>query len=127
MKIKREESLPLIRSKYSLQSFGKKSKEHPKGIFINYFGNLKIKMQNSMFKKSTSSQNLFLSQGENNQLTNIDENYQMNRNNYLLEEALFKPDYLNKFKKIKSILYKKKFYGKNEIKKSDEKKMRMKL
>ena len=131
--MKREESLPLIRSKYSLHSFSKKSKESPKGTFINYFGNLKIKMQNSIFKKSTSSQNLFFSQGENNQLTNllfnekyksenIDENYQMNRNNYLLEEALYRPDYLNKFKKIKTILYKKKFYGKNDLKNSDEKK-----
>ena len=46
----------------------------------------------------------------------------MNRNNYLLEEALYRPDYLNKFKKIKTILYKKKFYGKNDLKNSDEKK-----
>ena len=128
----RDESLPLIRTKHSLLS-RKKYYEIPNdSLYTNEssinFAHLKKTMQMSKMIKSNSTQELFTSQKSsfpNSQSTSflfngkygIEKNNDYdNKNNFFLEDAIYKKDYINKFRKIKTNLYRSKFYNNNEIK-----------
>ena len=129
--MKRDESFPLINTKNSMY--------HNESLYTNEssinFANLKRTMKLTRMQKSNSTQDLFLTQKSQrstipqspstSSLFNgkfmLEKNieYEKNKNNFLLEEKLYKLDYLNKFKKIKTNLYKKKFYNSSDYKRKE--------
>ena len=131
--MKRDESLPLIQTKNSLSS-NKKMQDMPmESLYTNEssinFANLKKTLKLTKMTKSFSTQDLLLTQKSsipNSNSTSFlfngknilekNKGYDKTTDNFLFDLAFYKLDYLNKFKKIKTNLYKKKFYNKPNIK-----------
>ena len=137
--MKKDESLPLIYEKNTVSSNYKMFEPHNESLYTNEssinFGNLKRTMKLTKMKKSNSTQDLFLTQKSsmpNSQSTSflfngkysLDKNNDYEKNKYILlnEQAIYKLDYLKRFKQIKTNLYKKKFFNNNEfdLQKKDE-------
>ena len=127
--MKKDENLPLIQTKNSLSSNIKFQDAPNESLYTNEssinFALLKKTMKLSRMNKSKSTQDLFFTQKSsipNSQSTSflfngkysIDKNteYENNRNKFLIEEGLYKKNYIDKFQKLKTNLYKKKFYNK---------------
>ena len=128
--MKRDDSLPLIRTKHSLYSNLKFHDIPNESLYTNEssinFANLKKNLKYLKMNKSKSTQDLFFTQKStipNSQSTSFlnngkysiekDTEYNNNRSKFLVEEALYKKNYIDKFIKIKTNLYKKKFYNNN--------------
>ena len=121
--MRRDQSLPLIYRKNSVRRFREIQNDslYTNESSIN-FALLKKTLQQSQMMKSNSTQDIFLTQKSslpNSQSTSFlfnaknnreQSEYERNKNNHKIEEALYKKDYIKKFKLIKYNLYKKKFY-----------------
>ena len=138
--MKRDESLPLILTKKTLSSNKKFNEAQNESLYTNessfYLANLKRTMKLTKMRKSNSTQDLFLTQKSsipNSQSTSFlfnginplerNTDYEKNKYNFLYEGSIYKLNYLDKFKKIKTELYKDKFYkgiNFNTIKKEEE-------
>ena len=133
--MKRVQSLPIIPEKKNIKSSKKKSEVPCDSTFTNEtsinFALLKKTMQASKFTKSSSTQDLFKTKRPSipkTQSTNFlfNENYLLEKNieyektktNFLFEEALYKKDYISRYKKIKTNLSKRQFN--KELKKLEE-------
>ena len=137
--MKKDESLPLIYEKNTVSSNYKMFEPHNESLYTNEssinFANLKRTMKLTKMMKSNSTQDLFLTQKSsmpNSQSTSflfngkysLDKNNDYEKNKYILlnEQAIYKLDYLKRFKQIKTNLYKKKFFNNNvfDLQKKDE-------
>ena len=137
--MKKDESLPLIYEKNTVSSNYKIFEPHNESLYTNEssinFANLKRTMKLTKMRKSNSTQDLFLTQKSsmpNSQSTSfifngkysLDRNndYEKNKNILLNEQAIYKLDYLKRFKQIKINLYKKRFFNNNkyDLQKKDE-------
>ena len=138
--MKRYENLPLIPSKNTITTNSNKLFEpHNESLYTNEsttnfinFNQLKNAMKFTGMRKSNSTQDLFLTQKSsipNSQSTSFLFNgrFTLERNNelekeknkYIVEEAIYKLNYLERYKQIKTNLYKKKFLNYNELNKKD--------
>ena len=134
--MKKNESLPLIQTKNSL-SPTKNCNEIPQDSSITNESSknlekLKSTMLTTKLRKSISTQSLFLTPKSNfhnspstsflfNGKYVIEKNDENERkNNKLIENEIYKVNYFKKFKKLKTILYKNKFYKNKKIKEIGE-------
>ena len=133
----KDESLPLIQTKNTLSSTKKLPEIQHDSTITNEstmnFARLKMTMLVSKMRKSNSTQEILFTSKSNfpnspttsflfNGKYTIEKNEEIekDKNNYFIEESLYKLNYLNKFRKIKTNLYKKKFYNNIKIKKIEE-------
>ena len=123
----KDESLPLIQTKNTLSSTKKlpevqhNSTTITKESIMN-FARLKMKMLASKMRKSNSTYDILFTPKSNFPNIPLEKNEEIrkDKNNYFIEESMYKLNYINRFKKIKTKLYKKKFYNNIKIKKIEE-------
>ena len=136
--MKRNESLPLINTKFSLSSFQNNQEQQNDFSITNEtsmnLAKLKSTILTSNMMKSNSTQDLFLTQKSSMPISpsssflfntkNTGDKSEIDKKRekeiILIEEALYKYDYIKKYIKIKAKLYKKKFYNNQEIRTVEE-------
>ena len=142
--MKKNESLPLINTKFSL-SLSPNNQEQQNDLSITNETSINLaKLKNTMLSsnmlKSSSTQDLYLTQKSSlpispsnsflfnpkNTLEKSEAEPEKEKGLSLVEEALYKYDYIKKYRKIKAKLYKKKFYNIKEINKIEEDKNEVK-